>query len=339
MSKIRMNEEYRAKILNRFVEHIEGEETQEKTAYLSAIANMENIYQSTFEVAKKVVERAYPKEDVETCKTLKEKYGSPLDVVAKDKCFYFSRAKEISEEEDQYESEHSEHFDFGLFGATNTSEYSYDEGGKKFAYAYMRDILKGEGLNPDIIAQQKDNQDNPHKSQCINANDEALGRNGRYSHYNSDRDNSNGITKQFDETFYLDIIGTSHCRSRTIDCTTEEFETFKIFKSAKSNVVNTHQIWIDTILKQKEMIKTGLKAYRTLIEGVELMQELGIEIDEADLVKVNSTGLTMYNPVNLADMIKGMKNKTMTREQKIAERMKYDSDHVVVVDNSSSAVN
>ena len=91
--------------------------------------------------------------------------------------------------------------------------------------------------------------------------------------------------------------------------------------------------------KQKEMIKTGLKAYRTLIEGVELMQELGIEIDEADLVKVNSTGLTMYNPVNLADMIKGMKNKTMTREQKIAERMKYDSDHVVVVDNSSSAVN
>ena len=137
----------------------------------------------------------------------------------------------------------------------------------------------------------------------------------------------------------MDIIGTSHCRSRTIDCTHEEFETFKIFKSAKSNVANTHQIWIDTILKQKEMIKTGLKAYRTLIEGVELMQELGIEIDEADLVKVNSTGLTMYNPVNLADMIKGMKNKTMTREQKIAERMKYDSDHVVVVDNSSSAVN
>ena len=305
MSKIRMNEEYRTKILNRFVEHIEGEETQEKTAYLNAIANMEDIYQSTFDVAKKVVERAYPKEDVETCKTLKQKYGSPLDVVAKDKCFYFSRAKEMSEEEDQYESEHSEHFDFGLFGATNTSEYSY--------------------------------QDNPHKSQCMNDNDDALGRNN-YSRYNSDRDN-NGITKQFDEAFYLDIIGTSHCRSRTIDCTSEEFETFKIFKSAKSNVVNTHQIWVDTILKQKEMIKTGLKAYRTLIEGVELMQELGIEIDEADLVKVNSTGLTMYNPVNLADMIKGMKNKTMTREQKIAERMKYDSDHVVVVDNSSSAVN
>ena len=63
---------------------------------------------------------------------------------------------------------------------------------------------------------------------------------------------------------------------------------------------------------------TGLKAYRYLDEGVELMNELGVKCDESDLITVNSTGLSMYNPVNLADMVKGMKNKTMTREQKIA---------------------
>jgi hypothetical protein len=33
-------------------------------------------------------------EDVATCKSLKQKYGEPLDVVAKDKCFYFSYAKD-----------------------------------------------------------------------------------------------------------------------------------------------------------------------------------------------------------------------------------------------------
>ena len=71
-------------------------------------------------------------------------------------------------------------------------------------------------------------------------------------------------------------------------------------------------------------MKTGLKAYRYLSEGVELMTELGITIDEAELVRVNSTGLTIYNPVNLASMIKGMKNTTMTREQKIALRMEYE---------------
>jgi hypothetical protein len=43
----------------------------------------------------------------------------------------------------------------------------------------------------------------------------------------------------------------------------------------------------------------------------------------------------MYNPQNLASMIQGMKNKTMTREQKIAERMKYDEgDTLVAVANS-----
>ena len=65
-------------------------------------------------------------------------------------------------------------------------------------------------------------------------------------------------------------------------------------------------------------MKTGLKAYRYLSEDVELMKELGIEIDEAELVRCNSTGLTIYNPQNLASMIKGMKNTTISIEQKIA---------------------
>ena len=37
-----------------------------------------------------------------TCRTLKQKYGDPLDVVAKDKCFHFSYARENpSEDEDK----------------------------------------------------------------------------------------------------------------------------------------------------------------------------------------------------------------------------------------------
>ncbi len=76
-------------------------------------------------------------------------------------------------------------------------------------------------------------------------------------------------------------------------------------------------------------MKTGLKAYRYLSEGVELMQELGVELDEAELVRCNSTGLTIYNPVNLASMIKGMKNTTMTREQKIAIRKEYEAQNKI----------
>ncbi len=327
MSKIRMNTEFRNKILNRYGESAEQEMTQEKDAFNDAREKVDELYPKAFELAKEVVSRAYPPEDVATCKSLKQKYGSPLDVVAKDKCFYFSYAKdqdEIDQDEERNEANDtvSEHFDFGLFGSCGNSEYS-DETGKQFAYAYKREELKAKDCNADILAQQNGKDDNPHKTKHIEANDKALGY-SRYSSYNSEDDNSVGMTREFDSQFYLDIIGTSHCRSRTIACTKEEFQVFKMLKLAKANVITCHQKWIDSLEKQKQAMKTGLKAYRYLSEGVELMKELGIEIDEAELVRCNSTGLTIYNPVNLASMIKGMKNTTMTREQKIAFRKEYE---------------
>jgi len=326
MSKIRMNTEFRNKILNRYVESAETETTQEQQAFLQARENVDMLYPKAFELAKLVVGRAYPKEDVDTCKSLKAKYGQPLDVVAKDKCFYFSYAKdELEEDENESDRNISEHFDFGLFGSTGTSEYS-DNTGKQFAYAYKREELKAKECNPDILAQQNGKDDNPHKTKHIDANDKALGY-SNYSRYNSDDDNAIGITKKFDSQFYLDIIGTSHCRSRTIACNKQEFQVFQMLKQAKSNVITCHQKWIDSIEKQKQAMKTGLKAYRYLSEGVELMKELGIELDEAELVRCNSTGLTIYNPQNLASMIKGMKNTTMTREQKIAIRKEYEKQN------------
>lgn len=335
MSKIRMNTEFRNKILNRYVENAETENTQEREAYLQARENVSYAYPKAFELAKLVVGRAYPQEDVDTCKSLKAKYGQPLDVVAKDKCFYFSYANEdydendnqVYEDRDVSNKEISEHFDFGLFGRVGANEYG-DETGKQFAYAYKREELKAKDCNPDILAQQNGKDDNPHKTKHIEANDKALGYT-RYSSYNSDDDNSVGMTREFDSQFYLDIIGTSHCRSRTIACTKDEFQVFKMLKQAKSNVITCHQKWIDSIEKQKQAMKTGLKAYRYLSEGVELMKELGIEIDEAELVRCNSTGLTIYNPQNLASMIKGMKNTTMTREQKIAIRKEYEKQNKI----------
>ena len=81
--------------------------------------------------------------------------------------------------------------------------------------------------------------------------------------------------------------------------------------------------------KGSKVLRTRkLKEYRYLSEGIELASELGIKVDEAELIKTNSTGLTIYNPTNLANMIKGMKNKEQTREQKIYERMKYEKESV-----------
>ena len=314
-----MNTEYRNKLYNRIKDVFEKEDTQERQGFLEARENFEDKQTTAFELARQVVERSYPKEDVAILRKFKKKYGDPCDVVAKDKCFYFSHSEDVDDEGDTKETK--SHFDFGLYGNQNGNEYGGGEDSDHFAHAYYREELKANGCNPDIIAQQKGKDDNPHKTKHIDANNKFLGKSS--SSYSSD-DSAIGLTKTFNTPFYLDVIGTSHCRSRAIACTKAEYEQFEQWRMAKANVVSKHQTWIDSISKQTEQLKIGLKAYRYLSEGIELAKELGIELDEAELVRTNSTGLTIYNPSNLANLIKGMKNKTQTREQKIALRKQYE---------------
>jgi len=260
MTKIRMNTELRNKLFNKIKNVFENEDTQEREAFLQARESVDHHYKYASELAKLVVERSYPVDDVATLRTFKKKYGSPCDVVA-----------------------------------------------------------KAMDCNPDIYAQQNENKDNPHKTKHVDACSKALGYTGTY--HNNDH---TGMTKSFNDQYYLDVIGTSYCRSRAIACTKDEYTEFENFRIAKGNLVTKHQTWIDTIMKQCDQLKIGLKAYRYLSEGIELATELGIQVDEAELIRTNSTGLTIYNPSNLASMIKGMKNKHQSREAKILARKKYE---------------
>ena len=60
MSKIRMNTEFRNKILNRYVESAETENTQEREGYLQAREDVDKAYNIAFPVAQQVVSRSYP---------------------------------------------------------------------------------------------------------------------------------------------------------------------------------------------------------------------------------------------------------------------------------------
>src|SRR5210317_434239 len=316
MSKIRMNTELRNKLFNKIKNVFENEDTQEREAFLQAREDVDKHYFVASELAKEVVERSYPPEDVSVLRQFKKKYGQPCDVVAKDKCFYFAHNEDLDDEGDTKETK--SHFDFGLFGNLNGSEYSGDEG-KEFAVAYFREDLKAMDCNPDIFAQQSENKDNPHKTKHVDACMKALVYNGSYS-----SDSQTGMAKTFDDQYYLDVIGTSYCRSRAIECTKDEYKQFEAWRIAKGNLVSKHKTWIDSITKQCDQLKIGLKAYRYLSEGIELATELGIQVDEAELIRTNSTGLTIYNPSNLASMIKGLKNKHQSREAKILARKKYE---------------
>ena len=317
-----MNTEFRNKLFNKIKDVFENESTEEREAFLKSREDFNTAQQSTFELAKQVVERSYPKEDVATLRTFKKKYGQPCDVVAKDKCFYFAHNEDVDDEGESKETK--SHFDFGLYGNLDGNEGYGRDDQDQFAHAYFREELKAKGCNPDILPQQSGKDSNPYKTKHVDMCNKELGKDS--SGY-SQNDESIGMAKDFNAPFYADVIGTSYCRSRAIACTKDEYQQFEKWRMAKADVVSKHTTWVSSITKQADQLKIGLKAYRYLSEGIELATELGITVDEAELVKTNSTGLTIYNPTNLANMIKGMKNKqsTNTREAKILARQKYES--------------
>jgi hypothetical protein len=211
------------------------------------------------------------------------------------------------------------HFDFRLNGSIDTennSSYSNDNG---YGYALFRDELKAqEDCNPDILIEQEGKDNNPHKTKYVDNNNSYLG--------NDDK----GYGKEWNEKYQLDLIGRDYCRDRSIACTEQEFNFLIQWKQAKGQFVVAHHKWIKSILDQMKEIKVGLKGYKYLDEALELCTELGLNITDAEIIRTNSTGLTIYNPKNLADRIKGMKNKReKTRAEKIAERVLYEKQQSV----------
>ena len=331
MARIRLNQEYRNKIANRMRVHLEQEPTQEKIKYDSLKAEQVNINDTAWSVAEKIVRRHYTPEDVEKAYYLQNKFEN-VSTIAKDSCFHFGYNGQVERRdhndnptmEDKYIQKH---FDFRLDGSIdieNNNSYNRDN---EYAYALFRDELSSqEDCNPDILIEQEGKDNNPHLTKFKDNNDKYLGLSGG-------RDNEVKYGREWNERYQLDLIGRDYCRDRSIDCTEEEFNFLVTWKQAKGQFVMAHNKWIKSILNQMKEIKIGLKGYKYLDEAIELCTELGLKIDDAEIIRTNSTGLVIYNPKNLADRIKGMKNKEKTREQKIAERVAYMSQSQTNVDN------
>ena len=318
MSRIRLNQEYRNKIANRMRVHLEQEDTVEKQNYDNLKAQQIDINDNAWKVAEKIVRRHYTDEDVAKARYLQNKFEN-VDTIAKDSCFHFHYMGEV--EDRDYDNNVimekkaiEKHFDFRLNGSFDTdSNSSHDYSDNSYGYALFRDELKAqENCNPDILIEQEGKNSNPHKIKYCDNNTKYLG--------NDDK----GYGKEWNEKYQLDLIGRNYCRDRSIACTEQEFNFLISWKQAKGQFVIAHQKWISSNLNQMKEIKVGLKGYKYLDEALELCTELGLNITDAEIIRTNSTGLTIYNPKNLADRIKGMKNKKeKTREEKIAERMAY----------------
>ena len=297
--------------------HLEQEDTQEKQKYDELKAKQIELNDTAWEVAKNIVRRHYTEEDVEKAWYLQNKFQN-VNTIAKDSCFHFHYMGEVEERDYDNnpvmrEKQIEKHFDFKLNGdidLNNNSSYSRDN---EYGYALFRDELKAqEDCNPDILIEQEGKDHNPHKTKYTDNNNRYLG------------DKDSGYGKQWNDKYQLDLIGRNYCRDRSIACTEQEFMMLQEWKQAKGQFVIAHHKWIKSVLDQMKEIKVGLKGYKYLDEALELCTELGLNITDAEIIRTNSTGLVIYNPKNLAERIKGMKNKNQSRADKIKARLLYE---------------
>ncbi len=318
MSRIRLNSEYRNKIANRMRVHLEQEDTQEKKKYDELKADQIQLNDDAWKVAEKIVRKHYTEDDVEKAYYLQNKFEN-VSTIAKDSCFHFHYMG--TKEERDYDNNVKivdatieKHFDFKLDGSIDTDNNdSHYHSHNDYGYALFRDELKAqEECNPDILIEQEGKDNNPHKTKYTDNNNKYLG------------DKNSGYSKQWNEKYQLDLIGRDYCRDRSIACDKSEFDFLISWKQAKGQFVIAHQKWIKSVLDQMKEIKVGLKGYKYLDEALELCTELGLNITDAEIIRTNSTGLVIYNPKNLAERIKGMKNKNVDRKAKIEARLLYE---------------
>jgi len=290
-SKLRLNTDIRKKIGSLILSHFENEKTPALENYTTAKEDITTAYNTAFKIASNVVGRAYPKNDVATLQTFKKKYGNACDVVAKDSCFYFANTEMPLENE----RENNEHFDFKLDANMSGRFDSMD-----FGIAYYRDELKGAGINPEITIQNKtqDNRSNPHWTQETDKIKKFLGY-----------QNEDGIYAQWKDKYSLDVIGTSYCRSRTIPCSANEFDQMRAFKNARQVFVQSHYSWAEAIQKDMRDITLGLKDYKYVSDAIDLCGALGLDINENELQRTAGVSLTIYQPENLASLIKSRRAK------------------------------
>jgi len=321
MSRIRLNQELRNKVGSRFKVHFEAEETQEREKFFQERENFKAHQDKTWELAQVCVERQYPKEDIKMAHYLQDKYEN-VNTIAKDSCFHFGYMGKPDEanEDDKYISKH---FDFKLNGDIDGVDRQDDEEGyrphsRDFGYAYFRDELKAQSqCNPDITIEMEGKDRNPHEQKYQDANDKYLGT-------SSGRHNLVSYADKWDKEYELDLIGREYCRDRQIPVSKQEFQTFVMWQQKKGQLIMAHYKWIKSILAQTKFVKDVLKGYKYLDEALEFATESDLKIDEAEIIRCNSSGLMIYNPKNASQMLKAMKNKSVSRQQKIADRLLYD---------------
>jgi hypothetical protein len=296
-----LNADKRKVIADIFQQHFE-DNSKYKKQHSEAIERYNQMREQAKVEINGLVRFHQPQEDVDTIRTMNNKYGDSGGQLYHDNCFHVQNSTPRMDTD--YNDNPVEKFD---------DVHVQFKADKEFLTSYYRDELKSKGLDPDYDVRLNDNYDkrNPTYYNAESNINKYLGYGSR-----NDMTGQSYHKDTWENDFKLWVIGTSYCHSRMFKAHEDTYNWFKSFEVAKENVIMAHKNLFDHVNKKMEKLKLGLKSYRYFDQAKELADKLGVALNESVLNESSSMALSIYSPTNLADLLTD--EVEQTREEKIA---------------------
>ena len=311
VKRLRLNADMRKKAVSIVKDFYESKNSFQKIAMQDAKSLYDDITPHVHKQIVGIVRGYQPQEDVDTINKMIAKYNSNGGQVYKDACFYIGHEVDTTDYNDQPTRKvESKHYDFTLYGGAE------GHSGSDFAYAYYRDELKANGLNPDINAQMENSKkdSNPHWTKHKDANDNYLGHN----RYNINSNNTSNIKKQWEEKYQIEVIGRSYCGSRNFLVDDKTYESLNTWQIARSNVVKTHQAYVEWLDNKTSIVENAFKSYKYFDEIQKACANINCPINESQIHGESSMALSVYSPDNLASLLDDEDEQEDVKAQMIA---------------------
>ena len=248
-----------------------------------------------------VVRYHQPQEDVDTIRSMIQKYNRSGGELYEDNCFYVKHPIiKVDDEGREYDANDEIHVRFNM--------------GRKFARAYYRDELKSKGLNPDYNL-SIDNDYSKRNPKYYNDESQVNTYLGFSNSSNEDKSITKPVAK-WENDFKLWTIGSSYCHSRQFKVDENTLNFFKMYNQSADNVIKEHESMYNYVEGKMKTLRLGLKSYRYFDQAKALADKIGVVLNETMMNESSSLALSIYSPENLASLLED--KEVLTRDQKIA---------------------
>jgi len=296
--KITLNADKRKVIANQFQSFYED---KVKDKLVQAKEQYDLMREKAKVAIEKVVRFHQPQEDVDTIRSMIQKYNRAGGELYEDNCFYVQRPiTKVDDEGREYDATDEVHIRFNM--------------GRNFARAYYRDELKSKGLNPDFRLSighdySKRNPKYYNDESAVNT----------YLGFSNSSNEDKSITKpvaKWENDFKLWTIGSSYCHSRNYKVDENTMNFFKMYVASADNVIKEHEQMYSYVEGKMKTLRLGLKSYRYFDQAKALADKVGVVLNETMMNESSSLALSIYSPENLASLLED--KEVLTRDQKIA---------------------